>query len=242
MKKTKLNLFGILVAQFLLMNCATFELNQYTGFWDWLIGDPSTCPESRSSKRKTKKTAFDPCELTQKKRHPFYLWFRTPEIIFNPDSFKVYPAYSECGKRMYLCEFHKKTKSQPYCTIPNYCEETFDITMKYFSYSTGIIDYILLTNTNIFINMEEYPEDCHPAFCSGCLGNGMIVYNLQSNLLRLIIFPIHDIIKTALVPIAGGYYTIKAIQGENNDKSESGKKFPVTNHQILTTSIKKEIK
>ena len=227
------------------MNCvtigSTIQFNEKQNFWDWMIGDAISINKNVSKEKL--KSAFGRC-IYKEKRHPYYLWFRTPEVLLNPDSFKNYPVFSKCGRYLYKnCDFYKHPDEQPNCNLPECCKDNILIISTEFSIVTGIIDYLLLYSVNVL----TISEDGLPTKCSPVIGLTFLIplhffYNLISNGFKIVIYIPHDIIKTALVPIAGGYYTIKAIQGENNDKSESGKKFPVTNHQILTTSIKKEIK
>ena len=234
------NYIKISVLLLFIVNCSSFQLSKHNGFWEWFIGKPGALNAAY--------IPDDPIDvIILEERHPFYLWFRTPEVILNPDSFKVYDNYSECTNYFYRCEGAMDTSKRQHCNRPICCKGTAWSTTASVSAISGIIDFfgffIIITKDNLFTNKEEVTKDCI-SLCglAGLTIPYIFTYNLLGNFIKTIIYIPHDIIKTALVPIAGGYYTIKAIQGENNDKSESGKKFPVTNHQILTTSIKKEIK
>ncbi|MCB1194232.1 MAG: hypothetical protein KDK90_27600, partial [Leptospiraceae bacterium] len=68
----------------LLFNCSSFQLSKHDGFIDWLNGKPGMKNTEFISKNPRSGVVIG-------ERHPYYLWFRTPEIIFNPQGGLYYP-------------------------------------------------------------------------------------------------------------------------------------------------------
>ncbi|MCP5496951.1 MAG: hypothetical protein H7A23_20550 [Leptospiraceae bacterium] len=61
--------------------CSTFQFQTYNNFWEWYKGKPgltNTLEVPTDENGKMEEVAIE------MERHPFYLGFRTPELIFNP--------------------------------------------------------------------------------------------------------------------------------------------------------------
>ncbi|MCB1194237.1 MAG: hypothetical protein KDK90_27625 [Leptospiraceae bacterium] len=181
-------------------NCSTIQLNKHNGFWEWFIGKPGTLNAGGIREEPTDGVILGD-------RHPFYLWLRTPEIILNPQGGVYYPdmiIIGESGKIYNTSQMKENgTKMLPERNLAFHVKET------------GLIDFLLM-----------YREIFDPSGDMRFVGAYCVLFPFflflftGKNLVpKIIVYPIHDVIKTVMIPVAAVYYTVKAF--DDNDEEES---------------------
>ncbi|MCB1194281.1 MAG: hypothetical protein KDK90_27855 [Leptospiraceae bacterium] len=176
-------------------NCSSLQLDKHDGFWDWLKGKPGYENSKEVGERKG---------VILGERHPYYLWFRTPELIFNPQGGLYYPdMIMEHKDEFYeTSDLSKIENEQIRNTILYHRNEMFNL------WDAGLIDYGV-----------QYRELIDPS--------GKIYYAarnyVSSYLLLAVLFPIrlvvyvfHDITKTIMIPATVVYYLTE----DNNKEGE----------------------
>ncbi|MCB1194282.1 MAG: hypothetical protein KDK90_27860 [Leptospiraceae bacterium] len=184
-------------------SCSTIQFSKHDGFWEYLKGKPGL------------QNAKDLIEVPRKgimfgERHPFYLWFRTPEIIFNPQGGIYYPdMITEYGDKLYDTRDLSNIKEEKLKKgILSYRNGLFT------GMDGGLLDFIL-----------QYREWMDP---SGNRQKAVIICTFSPiwfsiNLIyhgQIFIYPIHDVIKTVMIPVAAVYYTVKAFDDNGEEEPE----------------------
>ena len=193
--------FTIIVLIFFFLNCSSVQFRDDDNFWDWMKGPAGVRGKSG--------TNVNPMSEPEHgtiigKRHPFYLWFRTPEIIFNPQGWIYYPDM--------IVEFNGKFYNTT--ELSNIKDERLKETIlmrrsNFFRYhEAGLVEYVL-----------PYRE-----IIDGRPSNAVFYFFLSPILIpityieRLIFYPIHDVIKTVMIPVAAVYYTVKAFDDNGEEE------------------------
>lgn len=196
--------FLVLLLLFFLNNCASLNMAAHDGFYEWFIGKPGYWNGMTIEK--------EPFEGTMVgERHPYYLWLRTPEIIFNPQGGLYYPDmiakdYRD-GKFYNTAEISNitdKAKQERIFKKRNNLFMELDI---------GLVDYLIGYRDFNDPNGEEV-NACFP-FRFIALPILPIWSFLKT--FKYIYYPIHDVVKVVLLPVAGVYYTVKAYQEEEEE-------------------------
>ncbi|MCB1193949.1 MAG: hypothetical protein KDK90_26170 [Leptospiraceae bacterium] len=198
--KIRITIIFLLVFTF---HCSSLQLERHDGFWDYLKGKPGL--------ENAILVSYPPADGTLVgERHPLFLWLRTPEIFFNPQGGLYYPdAYvrDEYDNSIYNTE---NIYSIPDRRLQHLLLKKRNSNFNF--HDTGIIDFLL-----------QYRELKDP---SGNLGSAMghcflsPIYLTLSLFFsgRLVTYPIHDIIKTVMLPIAIVYYAVNSTDNEEPEE------------------------
>ncbi|MCB1194272.1 MAG: hypothetical protein KDK90_27805 [Leptospiraceae bacterium] len=206
---------NLLIVQLLfLANCSAAqfraEFDKHDGFWNWMKGSPGVKGRSGT---KYIDPMLEPVDgQIVDERHPYYLWLRTPEIIFNPQGGIYYP------------DMIIKVREKFYNTadLSSIKDESLkrsilaSRSMLFRGKEAGLIEY-LIPYREILAGANDDGDPCIPVFY--CVFSPFfILIGLPE---RLIFYPIHDVIKTLMLPVAAVYYTVKAF--DDNDEEEPEK-------------------
>ncbi|MCP5495503.1 MAG: hypothetical protein H7A23_13185 [Leptospiraceae bacterium] len=202
------NYIALIIFLFLVSNCQSVaQVSKHDGFWDWFIGKPGVYNSF--------KILDEPgAGVIVGKRHPYYLWFRTPEIIFNPQGGLYYPDMivedREDGKLYNTSEMSDiKDESKRQRIFNNRIALFLKLDM-------GLIDYLI--SYRDFIDPNGNLTSCFP-FRYVVFPFYPIYSFLNTG--KYIYYPIHDVVKTVMIPVAAVYYTVKAF--DDNDEEEPEK-------------------
>ncbi|MCB1194233.1 MAG: hypothetical protein KDK90_27605 [Leptospiraceae bacterium] len=190
----------IVLILFSFFHCSSLQLDKHDGFWEWFIGKPGfiNTMEVYGEPRKGQLIG---------NRHPIYLWLRTPEILFNPQGGIYYPDMIIEGKSGKFYNTSEKNKFQEVLLE--------DRNMEFHIRETGLIDFLLM-----YREMFDPSGDIHFVGMYCVLSPFFGILYLGKNFIpKLVAYPIHDVIKTVMIPVAAVYYTIKTF-GDEEEKSE----------------------
>lgn len=195
-----------------LINCSTFQFSKHDGLWEYVKGKPGTY-----NSMKVNDGASDGYLVGE--RHPYYLWFRTPEIIFNPQGGLHYPdAYVKDARGV------KDKSGKVYNTaeLDQLKDEDLKLILlgqKNFNFNrtdAGILDYLLVYRELLDESGGEEEKSSHIA--ASCLYVGISPIFLAFHIpFRLIVYPIHDVIKTIMLPVAAIYYSTQPSEEDGNE-------------------------
>lgn len=200
MNYTKLSLFIII---FCFINCSSLGLRNYDNFWEWFKGKPGY---SRAIDSRITYMSGEPRRGIVGERHPLYLWFRTPEILFNPQGGIYYPDMIIVmrGSKLYNTADISKVESQEEREkIIQKRNDTFTVM------DSGIVDYVLQYRsiTDPYSGIKETLRN-YAVF-------PIVVITLS---IRAIVYPIHDVIKTITLPFAVLYYTVEYYKSDEEEE------------------------
>jgi outer membrane protein OmpA-like peptidoglycan-associated protein len=202
-----LSLFSIL---FFFTNCLSFtEFSRHDGFWDWLKGKPGY----ELTKSLNNKCASD-SEIIIGSRHPFFLHFRLPELLINPQGGLEYPErQSNLGKG---CNTIAKGTGKE---------------SKRFDYlEAGLLELIAYRDWTA--KDEDLMDKTGYTLIKPLSILGYAFYLIP----RVIVYTWNDVFKTIAIPIAGVYYSI-------NSKGETNKEDKKRDTEIISkTEISPELK
>ncbi|MCB1194376.1 MAG: hypothetical protein KDK90_28345 [Leptospiraceae bacterium] len=201
--KIRITIITLILISF--SNCSSLQLDKHDGFWEWFIGKPGGANAMKISDKPRN------AELSGS-RHLIYLWLRTPEIILNPQGGLYYSDM-----------------------ILEYEDDVWYNTSELESIKDEKLKRLILKKRNKEFHMKEsglidfifaYREIFDPSgdidnVMGYCVGSPihLLLYIHRGNLVpKLFYYPIHDVIKTVMIPVAAVYYTIKAF--DDNDEEE----------------------
>ncbi|MCB1194280.1 MAG: hypothetical protein KDK90_27850 [Leptospiraceae bacterium] len=193
------NYIKISVLLLFISSCSSFQLNKHDGFWEWFIGKPGFT--------NTLGISDEPRDgVVLGDRYPIYLWLRTPEIIFNPQGGLYYPdMVVELKNELYKTTELSQIKDRRIkYAVPSRRNSAFH------AFDTGIIDGIL-----------QYRELNDPSSKTSNVILRCIIFPIWFVVIypmRLIAYPVHDVLKTAMIPVAVVYYTVKSDENEEEEK------------------------
>ncbi|MCB1191667.1 MAG: hypothetical protein KDK90_14585 [Leptospiraceae bacterium] len=192
-----LNYLKLFLLLFCFSNCASLQFSKHNEFWDWLIGEPGI---DKAMKKNNKITGIIG------NRHPFYLWLRTPEIILNPQGGLYFPdRIVKYKNKFYSTNALTEMKDQKLKKILLDKRDMIFITM-----DAGLVEFILPYRFILGGYMNKAATSC-------VLSPLILTIGLPP---RLIIYPIHDVIKTVMIPVAAVYYTVKAFDDNAEEEPE----------------------
>ncbi len=167
---------------------------------------------------KYKDPMLEPLEgIIVDQRHPYYLWFRTPEIIFNPQGGLYYP---DMIVKVFLKDEHGKLYTKFYNTadLPNIKDESLRrkilnqrvSTFKF--YNAGLVE-LVLPYREIGAAINGVTDPYGLIFCSP-----YVIFAIPFRAAQLIFYSIHDVFTTVMLPVAAVYYTVKAFDGNAEEE------------------------
>ena len=187
----------------MIYNCSSFQFSKHDGFWEYLKGKPGL------------QNAKDLEEIPRNgimfgERHPFYLWFRTPELIFNPQNGIYYPdMIVKYDDKLYDTKDLSDVKDE----ITR--EKILGYRNGYFTgMDSGLIDYILQYREFFDPSGKPYRSAVRCIYFPIFFPMSLIYFG------RIFIYPIHDVIKTVMLPVAAVYYTVKAFDDNGEEEPE----------------------
>ncbi|MCB1190216.1 MAG: hypothetical protein H7A23_08190 [Leptospiraceae bacterium] len=205
----------ILLTFFLFVNCSSFQFSRHNDFWDWFKGKPGIRNTTFISRENQRACNCGPDYTGE--RHPYYLWFRLPEILFNPQgSFyipeHIGPDYSQVIGKRRVKRVDKHGVSYTYYKNIYACKQYKEGERKSFQFmiqDAGLVEYIfpyrILTKTT---KKGQFPKIA--AFYLA------LPVKLAFDSFRAVTYILNDIIKIPLMPIAVLYYYDK----ESNESIE----------------------
>ncbi|MCB1194273.1 MAG: hypothetical protein KDK90_27815 [Leptospiraceae bacterium] len=208
----------IIIHSLLLCNCSTTHIREdfdkYDGFWNWMIGRP----------RQYEDPMLEPVagKIVDEK-HPYYLGFMTPEIIFNPQGGIYYP---DMIVQVYVKDDRGKLHSKFYNTadLANIKDESLrrKILDKRFSnfkkFNAGLVEFILpYREITSAINGDDAETPHYVQICGSPL---LLIFAIPFRVVQPIIYLIHDVLKTLMLPVATVYYTVKVFDDNGEEEPE----------------------
>lgn len=190
----------------MISNCSVCQMNKYNGFGEWYFGRPGL---------KNTYEIFNPGEecitdgkeiivRVEEERHPFFLHFRLPEIIINPQGGFYFPKTS---RDCFVLNKRGTKEDLDYNTFYDLflLERTRRPGKKFNVVQGGIpgvvdtfIPYRLYTAKDVTTKDAVLMSLIAPIF-----GFGQVVLIFY---IEIPVYTIHDALKTAVIPIAGVYY------------------------------------
>ncbi len=180
---------GLVILPFLVAGCF-FNLRDKEDFKSWYYGDPGLAG------------ALDEADCDRYadnidgQRHPYYLHFRTPEILLQPQGGAHYPARQTAESRAGGFK-----SNQARCEQVSKGWETF----RFDAVDAGWVDTVIPYRKNATVNdREEGFGRKSLTYARGVLYNtGMMA------VMKAPVYIVHDILKTLYIPVAGTYYLFK---------------------------------
>lgn len=212
------------------------QFSKYDNFWDWSKGKIGflnvfiyrSCSQFQAVTYLegyiTKDALKDYVYIEE--RHPYYLWFRTPEVIFNPQGAFYNPLIAERthsfmkrpndNEVVTFCEKEDIIGTSRYCTKPKklYYHCTGRTYQSEEHGSIGLVDGMVLLFTKPKKHFGYKNSNCSEPF--------KYIYVLFEtigfSIFLLPFYMIHDILKTAMLPVAAMYYSVQHSKfGERKD-------------------------
>ena len=182
LSKSNILIFYIIIFS----NCSIFQFKSHNSFSNWYFGKPGM-ENAFKGKYFENKDCYDQSE----RRHPYYLHFRIFEVIFNPQGGAKYPDY--------LTKCNPEANSQ---------EKIDDIHMGFNIGDAGLIDALISYRYVSYINSRSDSSAIHYILIP-FVSIASVGLNLLSDIVRIPLYVLHDVIKLVAVPFAGIYYAVK---------------------------------
>ena len=178
-----------LLLPFLFYGCF-FNLSEQEDFKSWYYGDPGLAGALGEA------DCDRYADNIRAPRHPYYLHFRTPEVILQPQGGARYPERTTAERRV-----------SRYDPDPAACENVGPgwETIRFDAVDAGIVDTVIPYRSSSVVN------DHRTGFGQQSLGYAKgVVYNTgMAAVMKAPVYIVHDILKTLYIPVAGVYYMLK---------------------------------
>lgn len=180
----------IAVLPFLMAGCF-FNLRENKDFRSWYYGDPGLAGALGEA------DCDRYADNIQGRRHPYYLHFRTPEVLLQPQGGGQYPERTTVESRVRRSDAHR-----PACDRVAKGWETF----RFDAVDAGLVDAVLPYRKASVVNDRDISAGQESlAYAQG------VVYNTGlAVVMKAPVYIIHDILKTLYIPVAGTYYMFKS--------------------------------
>ena len=189
----------VLILPFLLTGCF-FNLGEHKDFSSWYYGDPGMAGalgEAQCDRY---------ADRIQEERHRYYLHFRTPEVLLQPQGGKDYPERLTAEGRQ-----GGTADSAQTCDRAPRGWETF----RFDTVDAGLVDTVIPYRKDTVINDHERGWGQK----SLVYAEGLAYNTGLTAVMKAPIYIVHDILKTLYIPVAGTYYLLKpeAVPEESAD-------------------------
>ncbi len=179
----------VLILPFLLTGCF-FNLGQHKDFASWYYGEPGMAGalgEAQCDRY---------ADRIQGDRHRYYLHFRTPEVLLQPQGGDHYPAR--------LTSEGRESNSEPDIQTCEQAPKGWE-TFHFNTVDAGLVDTVIPYRRETAVNERERGfGQASLAYAEGLTYNtGLTV------VMKAPIYIVHDILKTLYIPVASTYYLLK---------------------------------
>lgn len=191
---------------FCIVQCSSLQFSKYNHFWDWFKGKPGI-RNTTWIPRMNQKTCNCDYYYTGE-RHPYYLWFRLPEIIFNPQGGLHIPEHNGpdrrnvIGKRR-MKRVDKQGRVHTYYKKVYACKHFGEGERKSFQFmiqDAGYIEYILPYRILSSDDKQAQPREIATFYIA-------LPAKIAFDIFRASVYILNDIIKIPIMPFAAIYYS-----------------------------------
>jgi hypothetical protein len=168
-----------------------FDLSEKEDFPSWYYGDPGLA----GALGETDCDRY--ADHIQERRHPYYLHFRTPEVILQPQGGAHYPARTTAERRA-----GRKDATPPACEKVGRGWETF----RFDAVDAGVVDMVV-PYRKPFADSDYRTQ---PARRNLTYARGVVYNTGLAAVMKAPVYIVHDILKTLYIPVAGAYYLLQS--------------------------------